>query len=268
VMTDVLHQCPTDLETALAACAEGYLPYCGATELVPALRMGLMNPDRIVSLRKVAGLSTIRRDSDGLFIGGTATHLAVSQSEDVRDAAPYMAEVAEGIGNIRVRAAGTVGGNLAFAEPRSDWITLLSALAAQVHLEKSGARRSVEVEEFIEGPYGTVMDDDEILTGVTVPTNVIEGVHYEKFVGSERPIVAAALARVNERWRVAIGAVGDEVLLTESTTLDAIDVEALAQEVDVVPDLSGGERYRRHLAALALQRCVNAATAEGATDSP
>jgi carbon-monoxide dehydrogenase medium subunit len=166
--------------------------------------------------------------------------------------------MASGIGNARVRAAGTVGGNLAFAEPRSDWLPMLSALDADIHLARSSGERTMKFNDFLTGPYGTAMEPDEILTGISIATGSIGRVHHTKVKGAERPLVAATIAEVGDGWRMAVGAVGEEILLVHVARVEDFDPEELAQSADVVPDHSAGEEYRRHLVAVVIKRCLRA----------
>jgi carbon-monoxide dehydrogenase medium subunit len=255
------HRRAQTLAEAVDACAEGFLPYAGATELVAAMRMGLLRPERIVSVRGIPELREIRATPDGLSIGAAATHNDVARSKQVLERLPLLSHIVGNIGNPRVRAAGTVGGNLAFGEPRSDLITILSAVDATVNLTSRRGGRSMPVEEFIVGPYETALDEDELLVSIEVPTADVEIATFEKFVGAERPIVAASVVRRRESWTVTVGAVGEELFVGRFDDLESIGPAAIADVVDVVPDLAGGEAYKRHLAKLAISRCLARAAA-------
>ena len=246
----------SSLAEAIDACARGFMPYAGATELVPAMDMGLLRPTGIVSIRNVPELRDITVDVDGhLRIGAAATHRSVAKSPVIHSALPLLAEIADRIGNIRVRAAGTVGGNVAFAEPRSDLITILSALRATIHIAGARGTRTLGIGEFILGAYDTDLAEDELLAAIEVDTGV-DFATFEKFVGAERPIVAAALVRRGPSYTVAVGAVGEQLYLEDFGSLEEIDSAAVAAAVDVVPDLAGGEEYKRHLAKVAVGRCL------------
>ena len=73
------------------------------------------------------------------------------------------------MGNPRVRATGTLAGNLCFAEPRSDVAAALIALGGQVEIASGGGRRRVAVEDFVVGPYATILEPGELVTRVLVP---------------------------------------------------------------------------------------------------
>ena len=143
------YQLAAGLEEALQALAEGATPIHGGTELLPAMELGLLAPERVVSLRAIPELRRCERDGDLLVLGAGLTHDDVATSPLVADHAPVLAEVANDVGNIRVRCTGTLGGNLAFAEPRSDVATVLLALGAGVRLAGVDGEREVPMREFV-----------------------------------------------------------------------------------------------------------------------
>ena len=73
------------------------------------------------------------------------------------------------VANVRVRASGTLGGNLCFAEPHSDPATLLLALGAKVNVQGKAAARALTIDRLITGAYETSLAPDEIMTGVEIP---------------------------------------------------------------------------------------------------
>ena len=121
-----------DLDEVLAAVDYDHAPYAGGTELVPAMGLGLRRPAAIVDLKRVEALRGIGLDADSgtVTIGAAVTHRRLSDHPAVRENLPTLAAAASRVGNARVRSTGTVGGNLCFAEPRSDLGCVLVALGA------------------------------------------------------------------------------------------------------------------------------------------
>ena len=257
------HERAEDLTGALAAVRAGAVPYRGGTELIGAMNMGLLQPDRLVSLRDVAELDVLERRGDTLWLGAGLTHLQVSSSPLVRECAPLLAEVAEQVGNIRVRATGTLGGNLAFAEPRSDVSTTLLALDARIVLVDGDDQRRLRIDEFILGPYEPDLQPGELVLGFEVPDGQVDIWRYEKVTITERPVVGVALVRQasSGRWRAVIGAVGEVPTAYEADELHLLDAGSIAEEVEVVPDHAGSEGYKRRLVRVALNRCIEEAAA-------
>ena len=121
-----------DLDDVLAAVDYDHAPYAGGTELVPAMGLGLRRPAAIVDLKRVEALKRIEVNAGAgaVSIGSAVTHRRLSDHPGVQEHLPTLAAAASRVGNARVRSTGTVGGNLCFAEPRSDLGCVLLALGA------------------------------------------------------------------------------------------------------------------------------------------
>lgn len=250
------HLRPEDLDEAMAASADGATLYCGGTELLAAMAMGLLRPDRLATLRAIPSLRDVTLIDGTLRIGATATHRDVARSDLVVAAAPLLADVARRVGNVRVRSTGTIGGNLAFAEPRSDVSCALAALDAQVVVSNATTTRSQAIEDFIVGPYETTLDAGEVLVAVELAAAATDVAVYHKLVVSERPIVGVAITRRRSSgmWRLVVGAVGSTMTIIDTGSLDAVDAAIIAGDVDVSADLSGSERYKRAVTRVVIER--------------
>ncbi|GJM39730.1 MAG: dehydrogenase [Ardenticatenaceae bacterium] len=253
--------------------------YAGGTELLVLMREGLTHYPHLINIKKIGGLAEIRLAEGGslIYIGAAATHHVVERSDLIARYAPLLAEVESMVGNIRVRVAGTIGGNLCFAEPRSDIATLFSAWpGAHYELVSGRGVRRVAAAEFNVDLFMTVREEDEIMTAVTLPIlapNV--GGAYEKFAFLERPTanVAAFLTVVNGRIttaRLTMGSVGPApYLVTEGMTLlagqavadDLFDAaaDAAAQAADPVDDIYGTADYKRQLIRVLSKRVLKKA---------
>ncbi|HEX6444745.1 MAG TPA: FAD binding domain-containing protein [Streptosporangiales bacterium] len=249
---------PRTVADALAAMAHGGVPYCGGTELLAAMQLGMLAPDVLVDLKRLDALSGIARDGDRLVIGATTRHADIASSELVRSDAPVLATACGALGNQRVRATGSIAGNLCFAEPRSDVATALAALGAEVVLQSARGERTVPVAEFLEGALTTVRDDDELLVRVLVPRATGPQV-YLRFQPAEYPTVSVAAVLRPSRpdpVGVVVGAVGERPYVTWAASPEAVDADAIAAHVDVIEDLGGAEDYKRHLVGVFVRRAA------------
>ena len=252
------------LEEALRAMAEGATPIHGGTELLPAMGLGLLAPSRVVSIRALEELRICQREGDRLVLGAGLSHNDLATSPLVEEWAPLLAEAAGDVGNIRVRCTGTLGGNLAFAEPRSDISTVLLALGASVRLASIEGEREVSMQEFALGAYETDLRDGELITAVTLPAPARRAGYYRKVVFSERPVVGVALAPTENGWRLVIGAVGMAPEIVDVARLDEINPPTIAAGVEATTDLGGSEEYKVHLTAVTIDRCLREARKQDA----
>ena len=255
----------------------GAAVYAGGSELLLAMKQGGLRYDVLVDIKTIPGLDTITSVGNTISVGALATHRSVSKATAVRDAFPLLARLEGRIANPRVRATGTLGGNLCFAEPHSDPATLLLAHDAVLHVAGPSGDRSVPVADFTVGSYSTALEPGEILRSIEVPrlgANQLVG--YQRVQQLEhRPMlgVAVRLDLDDARHtilasRVAMGAASpmpirseaaEAILLGGLSGLEARVAEAaaaLADAADLLDDADGSAEYKRHLIGVHLRRLV------------
>ena len=102
----------------------------------------------LIDIGRVAELRGVSRKGDGLAIGALTTHAEIASSADVRAGAPALADAAAIVGDPAVRNRGTIGGNIAHADPASDLPAVLVTLGATIHLQSLEGNRSVPAKDF------------------------------------------------------------------------------------------------------------------------
>ena len=248
--------------------------YAGGTELLLAMKHDLLRYEHLVDVKTIVGLNKIETRNGAVVIGGTATHRAIERSDLVRQNLPVLAEMETKVANVRVRASGTLGGNLCFAEPHSDPATLLTALGAQAHIQGKSGNRTVGVDKLITGAYETSLANDELLAAVEIPVlSKSQRAAYVKFQLKERPTLGLALVLDldGETVKKATAVVGSvSAVPTQSAQANQLltgsraEIEkqladagaALAQAADPVDDLEGGADYKCHLISVFLRRAL------------
>jgi len=248
---------PQTLREALALVADGGTPYCGGTELIAAMKLGIMRPDVLVDLKPLPGLRGISMAVGRVRIGGCTTHREVAGSPVIARHATALAIATSQLGNLRVRATGSLGGNLCFAEPRSDVAAALATLGASVVLTSGSGQREVHVEDFLAGPFTTTRDDYEVLTAIFLPATARRS-HYLRFQPGEYPTATVGLLPGPET-RVAVGAVGGQAQVFRFGRLDDVSPGEIAAQAEILPDRQGGEDYKRHLVAVLTERALDEA---------
>lgn len=248
---------PTTLHELLEMLSDDYVPYCGGTELLLAMRAGLQRPEALVDIKRVPELGGIRLVSGDLVIGATVTHHDAARHPLVHERIPLFAQVESAVGNARVRAQGSIGGNLCFAEPKSDVTTALVALDATVTLVSAGDQgRTVAVDDFLVGAYEADRRPEDVLVEVRVPLRDGQRGVYVKCQTRERPTIGVAIVTDDHGCRLVVGAVGERPVKWTFDRPEDIRAERIADEVDPVPDLTGSEPYLRHLTAVYVRRAV------------
>jgi carbon-monoxide dehydrogenase medium subunit len=260
-------------------------PIAGGTALALLMRQGLVRPSVVVALDGIAELGGIRTTDGGVRIGATVTHRAAETSPVVLDAAPLLARTLSHVATIRIRNVGTVGGNLAHADPNQDPPVTLIAHGATVTLTGPGGERALPVEDFFVDYYETARDPSELLTAIDVPRlSDGTGASYLKFLPRSAEdyatVSVAATVRLDGSGscvdaRVALGSVAGvpvraravERALVGQAPSDEVLREAAEQvvsEVDPIPDARGSAEYKRRMSAVILRRVLDEAFAAAA----
>ena len=141
----------------------------GGHSLIPLMRFRLARPEVVIDIGGIANMRGITVSGDTINIGALTTHAEIANSADVQRANGLLAEAAGGIGDPAVRNRGTIGGNLAHADPASDWATVLTALGATVSAQGPAGSRTIAVADLIEDAFTTVLGENELITTVSVP---------------------------------------------------------------------------------------------------
>lgn len=252
---------PESVDEAIGALAEGGTPYVGGTELVAAMQIGLFAPPVLVDLKRVSELSGIDVSEDALTIGAATLHDDVAASPLVKDGAPILAQACSALGNQRVRATGSIGGNVCFADHRSDVVVALFALDATVTLRSPRGVRTCPIEEFVLGSMYVEREPDELVVSFEIPLRDRDQV-YVRHQPAEYPTLCVAITSspggdgAAADVEVVVGAAIERPEKFGFASLDDVDVEGIAQGLDTIEDLNGSEDYKRHLVGVFVRRAV------------
>lgn len=252
--------------------------YCGGTELLLLLKLRYAEYLHLVDVKGIPELRNLEAlDGGGLRIGAAVTHRELERSPLVLDRLPALAAMERRVANLRVRNAGTLGGNLCFADPHSDPATFLLALEADVLTRRGGeGARRLPLSEFLLGPYRTALEPGALLVTIEVPppapgTSIV----HRKLAFRERPAATVCCAVTVEGSRVAdlriaVGAVGPvPVRVREAeAALVGSELEALgpgrlraageqaAAASGAVDDANGSAEYKRQLVRVLTERAL------------
>ena len=249
-----------DLDEVLAAVDYDHAPYAGGTELVPAMGLGLRRPAAIVDLKRVEALKGIEVSAEAgkVTVGAAVTHRRLSDHRGVREHLPTLAAAASRVGNARVRSTGTVGGNLCFAEPRSDLGCVLVALGATAEARSIRGARTLSIDELIVGAFETSLEPDEILTAVTMPFEP-PGMSYWKLQSYERPTLGVALVVTESQWEVTVGAATERPTRAVLAAGDRAGLAAFVDWLELSDDMTGPPDYKRSVLRAHLERTLGTA---------
>jgi len=142
----------------------------GGQSLLPMINLGLVQPEVVVDISRLAEGRDITVEDDGyLILGALVTHARLAADAAARAAQPLLGEAARHIGNNRVRNRGTLGGSLAHADPAAELPLVMVALGATYEVTSGHAVRSVRAGDFHLGFFTTGLDADELIVSVRAP---------------------------------------------------------------------------------------------------
>jgi carbon-monoxide dehydrogenase medium subunit len=266
----------------LLAAHPGAKLLAGGHSLLPLLKLRLAAPPALVDIGRIPELRGIARQGDEIRLGALTTHAELAASPELRNAATALADAAAMVGDPAVRNRGTIGGNIAHADPASDLPTVLVALDARIVAAGSGGERTIPADQFFTGIMTTALAEDEIVTAIEVPASGRgHGSAYEKFShpASRYAVlgVAAWVAVSNgtcSAARVALGGLlpnarraGSVERALIGKALDEDAIAAAADQVaadlgnDVAGDIYASAEYRGAMAPVFTKRALANAAA-------
>ena len=248
----------------------------GGQSLIPMLKLRLAAPTVLVDITRIDGLEYIQERDGALRIGALAREADLEQSAIVRDRYPLLYDTARVIADPIVRNSATICGNVAHGDPGNDHPATMIALDASFMLHGPNGTRTVAAREFFVGLFTTVLEPDEILTEVVIPTPPPRSggayLKLERKVGDFATAAVAAQVTLDANGacqRAGIGltnvgptpirATNAEAFL-QNKPLDAstiAEASTLAASVaEPVADRRGSEEYKRDLIRVLTSRAL------------
>jgi carbon-monoxide dehydrogenase medium subunit len=273
----------TEVSELLGRFGESAKIYAGGTELLLAMKEGLVQYDRLINVKGVQGLRQVNADNGAIKIGALCTHRELEICPALQQKFPSFVKLEQNVANVRVRQVGTIGGNLCFAEPHADPGTLLMALDAKMIAQNASGQRAIAAEEFFVDAYETALQPDELLTAIEVPLPPANSAAaYLKFGYLERPSVGVAVAvtinpaeKLLDNIRIAVGCAGPapkrvseaEAVLRGKSIEEATREVTKAGEIagraaEAISDLHGSQEYKEHIVGVLLKRALQSALSQ------
>lgn len=142
----------------------------GGQSLLNVMKHRIASPEVLVDLGRIQDLSHVEVAPDeSVRIGAMTTYDDLDRSEELRETLPVISEVADGLVDQQVRNRGTIGGNLCYSDPTSNFPPLMVVLGATFVVTGPEGEREVRAVEFFKGAYSTDLRLGEILTGIRIP---------------------------------------------------------------------------------------------------
>jgi aerobic carbon-monoxide dehydrogenase medium subunit len=252
----------------------------GGQSLMPMLNFRFVQPDHIVDLNRVEGLSYIREANGALEIGAMTRQRDLEFSDVVRARLPIMHEALLQVGHRQTRNRGTIGGSLCHLDPAAELVSLATGYDATVTVAGPNGERQIPFAQFPVAYMTPAIEPNEILVGVRfpqwAPRHGYAFVEFSRRHGDFAITSAAALIEADAggkitRASVTIGGMGTAPVrareLEQAITGQAPSAQLLrdacesCRKLDAIDDIHAPASYRQHLAAVLSRRALEKAHA-------
>ncbi len=252
----------------------------GGQSLIPTMNFRLAKPAVLIDVNPLVELSGIARaHGNGVRIGALTRYRTLERDALVADALPLFGEALPHIAHPQIRNRGTLGGNLAHADPASEMPAIVVALGGRLRAQSATGERWIAAGDFFVAPLTTSLQDDEMLVEIELPVRApgsgacfmevarrrgdfaMAGIAIILTLDShgQCSAVRAALCGVGETPVDASEAAGELV----GQTVDEDTIGAAAASVQQVIDPSGNiqasKEFQRHLAGVLVKRALRTA---------
>ena len=248
----------------------------GGHSLIPIMKLRLAQPEHIIDLGKISGLSYIREEDGAIAVGAMTTYSMIEHSDLLSRHFPILREGTALIGDPQVRNRGTIGGNLAHSDPAADMTAMVLALKAHILVQGPTGTRTIMADEFFTGMMATALQPNEILTEIRFPLPPAHtGSAYTKLANKASHYAVVGCAAVvsldnnGTCTSATVAITGASVMPTRAKAVEAVLVgkkldEATVAEaashaaegLELVGDLHGSKEYRAQMTAVLAKRAI------------
>lgn len=248
----------------------------GGHSLLPLMKFRLTSPGTLIDISHISSLRGVQMKDERLVVGALTTHRDVVRNQLVQEHIPVLAQTARQIGDIQVRNRGTVGGNIAHADPAADLPGVALALEAEIELQDEDGKEWVSADGFFFGPLLTALPETSVLTAVSflMPPAHTKSVYvkYEHPASGYAVVGVCVIAGKNANGkvdfiRVGINGVSDaayrassveEALLGAVATEENIRKAATlaTKDAEMGGDMFASAEYRSHLCGVYTERAL------------
>ena len=163
---------PSSVSDALAALAryrDDAKVLAGGQSLIALMNLRLVKPAVVVDINRLPDIAYIREENGTVAVGALTRQSAVESSGVIARQCPLMAEAIRFVAHRPIRNRGTVGGNLAHADPTSELPAVAVALDATFVARSTDGQRAISAADFFVGLLSSALASKELLTEMRIP---------------------------------------------------------------------------------------------------
>ena len=272
----------TSLEQALALKAEHgddakFL--AGGQSLIPTMNFRLARPAVLIDINGIEELSGISSSESATRIGALTRYRTLQRDAAFVGLFPLIGEALPHIAHPQIRNRGTVGGNLAHADPASELPAIMLALRARLRVRAQSRERWIDAADFFIGGLTTDLEPDEMLVEIELPLpNARSGASFLEIARRKGDFAiagVAAMVTLDDQdqcsdVRLTLCGVGDtpvDASAAAQSLAGQVPSEALVSDaagaVQAMIDPGGSVHatadYQRHIAGVLAERALRTA---------
>jgi carbon-monoxide dehydrogenase medium subunit len=142
----------------------------GGQSLVPTMNFRLTQPAMLIDINPLKEFAGVRKNgADRLRIGALTRYRSLERDPATAADLPLIHEALPHIAHPQIRNRGTIGGNLAHADPASEMPAIVLALGGRLRAQSVRGERWIEAADFFVGALTTALAHDEMLVEVELP---------------------------------------------------------------------------------------------------
>ncbi len=247
----------------------------GATDVGLWITKQLRDLPKIIHVGKVKALHEIEDTPDRLTLGAAVTYAEAQSHLGKIDS--DVGQVLRRLGAKQIRAAGTIGGNIANGSPIGDMPPMLIALGATLHLRQRDSLRELPIEDFFIAYGKQDRQPGELVWRIDIPklkaNEAFRAYKISKRFDQDISAVMAAFKFTFEERRIAsaciafggMAATPKRASRTEAAlaglSLDSQPswssaIGALAEDYQPITDMRASAAYRLEIAQALLRKAV------------
>tara|TARA_B110000438_G_scaffold278198_1_gene301515 strand:- start:125 stop:889 length:765 start_codon:yes stop_codon:yes gene_type:complete len=244
------------------------------------MNLRLARPEVLIDLNQIEQLDYINDEGGVIEVGAITRLRSLETDEQVSFFIPLLQEAVGLVAHAAVRARGTVGGNIAHADPSAEIPTALVALEANIVASSASGERDIPAKDFFLGAFFTSLEEREIVTSVKIPKSIGQtGSAFVEFAprhGDFAIVGVAAIISIDDSGkctsvRIVLSGVDGRPLDVSSAAEPLIGNQEISQElfeavgqsiferVDPGSDIHASAEFRRELCQMLSVDALNKA---------
>jgi carbon-monoxide dehydrogenase medium subunit len=252
----------------------------GGQSLIPTMNFRLARPAVLIDINGLDDLTGVERASgEPITVGAMTRYRDLERDDRFLASCPLFADALPHIAHPQIRNRGTIGGNLAHADPASELPAITVAMEGRMRLKSAMGEREVAASQFFLGLLSTDIRVDEMLVNISFPAAgprtgssfmevarrrgdfALAGVAVIVAIDEEMRCskIRLTLCGVGETPVDASEALSDQ--LRQSVSEETIAASAAKVQEIIAPSGSvhGSADYQRHVAGVLTQRAIGVA---------